>query len=241
MKALKSDSHIERPHCMKKRINHVKHSAGLVLAVICLTVGLDLPAHCRIPQVSAQSPIVPSSNQMTSGTLNAWRSNGPAEEIRSLAVDLNNPNIIYAASRNGVFKSGDGGATWTNIGLRDVLALVIDFVNPSNLYAGTRFFQSAIVHAPGDRFLFKSIDAGATWSNSSSPVDWDMSLLVMDPTSPKVLYAGSSDTYGEQGGIVLHKSTDSGATLEWVCHQHRLLRMGDQPGQPTNYLCAKRE
>jgi Viral BACON domain len=219
MKVLKSNREIERPHCMKNRTSRVKHTVRVVLAVICLTSGLALPGYCWNQQVSSRSAIAPAMNSgrnnigiLGQGTLNAWRSNGPAEEIRSLAVDPSNPNIIYAASRSGVFKSADGGATWTNIGLRDVLALVIDFVDPNNLYAGTRFFQSSIVFAPGDRFLFKSTDGGTTWSNSSSPVDWDMSLLVMDPTSPKVLYAGSSDTYWEQGGIVLQKSTDSGAT-----------------------------
>lgn len=214
MKVMNSHSDIERLHYMKNRISPLKHSAGVVLAVICLTVGLDLPSRCRISQAASQSAIAPASNKMTLATPNGWRSNGPAEEIRSLAVDPSNPNIIYAASRSGVFKSADGGATWNNIGLRDVLALVIDFVDPNNLYAGTRFFQSPIVFAPGDRFLFKSTDGGATWSNSSSPIDWDMSLFVMDPASPKVLYAGSSDTYWEQGGIILHKSTDSGAT--WI-------------------------
>jgi hypothetical protein len=203
---------------MKNRTSPAKHAAGVVLAVICLTSGLALPGYCWNQQVSSRSAIAGANSGrnnvgiLSPGKLNAWRSNGPYEEIRSLAIDPSNPNIIYAGSRSGVFKSADGGATWSNIGLRDVLALVIDFVNPNNLYAGTRFFQSAVVFAPGDRFLFKSTDAGATWSNSSSPVDWDVSLLVMDPTSPKVLYAGSSDTYWEQGGIVLQKSTDSGAT-----------------------------
>ena len=218
MKVLKSNPEIERPHCMKNRITQVKHTAGVVLAVICLTSGRALPGYCWNQLVSSRSAIAGANSGrnnigiLAPGTLNAWRSNGPDEEIRSLAIDPSNPNIIYAGSRSGVFKSTDGGATWSNIGLRDVRALVIDFVNPNNLYAGTRFFQSAIVFAPGDRFLFKSTDAGATWSNSSSPVDWDISLLVMDPTSPKVLYAGSSDTYWEQGGIILQKSTDSGAT-----------------------------
>jgi photosystem II stability/assembly factor-like uncharacterized protein len=212
MKALKSHPQIERPHCMKNRTSRVKHTAGVVLAVIYLTGGLDLPGHCRNQQVSSQSAIAPAANSAWNNTagLNAWRSNGPEEQVQSLANDPSNPNIIYAGSKSGVFKSADGGATWSNIGLSNTHALAIDFVNPNNLYAGTS--SSGLVVAPGDRLLFKSTDGGATWSNSNSPLDFDFSLLVMDPTSPKVLYAGSAGRYFAEGGIILHKSTDGGAS-----------------------------
>jgi photosystem II stability/assembly factor-like uncharacterized protein len=109
-----------------------------------------------------------------------------------------------------MFKSTDGGATWSNIGLGNTTALPIDFVKPNIIYAGTS--SSGLVVAPGDRFLLKSTDGGTTWSNSSSPVDFDISLLVMDPTSPKTLYAGSEGQWLGSGSIILWKSTDDGTT-----------------------------
>jgi photosystem II stability/assembly factor-like uncharacterized protein len=109
-----------------------------------------------------------------------------------------------------VFKSTDGGGSWSNKGLSNARALVVDSVNSNIVYAGTS--SSGVVFAPGDRLLFKSTDGGASWSNSSSPRDFDFSLLVMDPSSPKTLYAGSEGRYVFEGGIVLWKSTDGGAT-----------------------------
>ena len=190
---------------------------GLALALICLTGGFALPAHCWAQQVASPSTISPAANAARNdigilgpGRLNAWRGNGPEGHIQSLAIDSSNANILYAGSKSGVFKSTDGSATWSHIGLGNVRALAIDFVNPNTLYAGTS--SSGIVYAPGERFLFKSTDGGATWSNSNSPVDFDISLLLMDPTSPQTLYAGSVGSYIGSGEITPWKSTDGGAT-----------------------------
>lgn len=141
---------------------------------------------------------------------NLWSNLGPENKIQAVAIDPSNPNIIYAGSDHGVFKSADSGITWSRILARTTSSLAIDFVNPNTLYAGTS--SSGIVFAPGDRLLFKSTDGGASWSNSSSPVDFDMSLLVMDPTSPKTLYAGSAGQWLGSGSIILWKSTNGGTS-----------------------------
>jgi photosystem II stability/assembly factor-like uncharacterized protein len=93
-----------------------------------------------------------------------------------------------------VFKSTDGGATWSGTSLGStVWALAIDPQNPNILYAGTESFYGGGV--------FKSTDGGATWSGTSlTRTVW---ALAIDPQNPNILYAGA---YG------VFKSTDGGAT-----------------------------
>jgi len=74
-----------------------------------------------------------------------WTSVGPnniAGRVRSIAIDPTNPNIIYSGSASGgIWKSTDGGATWTV--LTDTLAnlvigcITIDPTNSNIIYAGT--------------------------------------------------------------------------------------------------------
>jgi photosystem II stability/assembly factor-like uncharacterized protein len=154
--------------------------------------------------------VLSASSLSASGQVNVWTSMGPKIAISSLAIDPTSPGNIYAATRGGVFKSTDGGASWDNIGLSNATTLAIDFVNPNIIYVGT--FSSDVVYHPGALFLFKSTDSGATWSNASSPTDFDIALLVMDPSSPTTLYAGSAAEAAGAGGIILWRSRDGGAT-----------------------------
>jgi photosystem II stability/assembly factor-like uncharacterized protein len=167
--------------------------------------GADHASSRRTPTGSAAS-----GQQPASGGVNVWSRLGPDEDIRSLAIDPSDPKIIYAGSKSGVFKSTDGGASWSNKGLSNARALAIDSVNSNVLYAGTS--SSGVVFEPGDRLLYKSTDGGSSWSNSSSPLDFDFTLLVMDLSSGNTLYAGSEGRYVFEGGIVPWKSTDGGLT-----------------------------
>jgi photosystem II stability/assembly factor-like uncharacterized protein len=84
--------------------------------------------------------------------------------VQSLALDPTNPMILYAGTGGaggggqGVYKSSDGGQTWTpsNKGMLDyyITALAVDPLNPQVVYAGCN-----------DGELFKSGDGGQTWTN----------------------------------------------------------------------------
>jgi len=84
----------------------------------------------------------------------------PGAAVQDLAVDPGDPRIVYAGTAGGgVFKSVDGGATWSaaSRGLVDhrILALAIDPHAPATLYAAT---------ASG---VYKSIDGGVSWTRAS--------------------------------------------------------------------------
>src|SRR5438105_1975446 len=54
-----------------------------------------------------------ATDQVHAG-LNQWTSNGPeGGDVRALAIDPQTPTTLYAGTLNGVFKSTDGGASWT--------------------------------------------------------------------------------------------------------------------------------
>jgi hypothetical protein len=110
-------------------------------------------------------------------------------DIRVVAINPTNPAIVYAGTPEGLFKSTSGGMLWSSVGLKKVQSLAIDFINPNTLYAGTEAGPGIGGTGPA---LFKSTDGGATWSNRRSPSNYDFSLLVMDPTDPKILYIGSA-------------------------------------------------
>jgi photosystem II stability/assembly factor-like uncharacterized protein len=76
--------------------------------------------------------------------------------ITALVSDLSNPQVLYATSADGVFKSTDAGDSWQtmNTGLSDttIAALALHATQPSRLY---------VVSASGT--VFRSSDGAATW------------------------------------------------------------------------------
>jgi uncharacterized repeat protein (TIGR01451 family) len=116
----------------------------------------------------------------TSGVLGTWQSLGPGNvggRTRAIIIDPVNPNTMYAAGvAGGVWKSTNGGASWA--ALDDFMAniavntLAFEPGNPSVIYAGTGegFFNGDSVRGAG---IFKSTDAGATWTRLASTTTSD--------------------------------------------------------------------
>ena len=157
----------------------------------------------------------------------------PVASIGALAVATSNPKIIYAgtgesdiredlSTGNGVYKSSDGGATWTHIGLEDtrqISRIVIDPQDPSVVYVG------ALGHAYGaneERGVFKSVDGGMHWTRVlDSGSDTGISDLAICASSSQLLFAGAWHTHRppwseyapiDGPGSGLYRSEDAGKT-----------------------------
>ena len=128
--------------------------------------------------------------------------------IQALAIDPVTPANLYAAGA-GVFKSTNNGASWTpmNAGLTNlgIQSLAIDPVNPLRVYAGT------FAGGPTTGGIFISADGGSTWTLQNAGLTSagvrsiaDVRSIVVDPTTPSTVYAGTSN----DGGVF--KSLDSG-------------------------------
>ncbi|HEV2232038.1 MAG TPA: glycoside hydrolase, partial [Terriglobia bacterium] len=155
----------------------------------------------------------------------------PTQSIGAIAVAPSDPNIIYVASGeglqrpdlsvgNGIYKSTDGGKTWTHLGLRDgqqIPALAVDPRDPNRVYA------AVLGHPYGpneERGIFRSTDGGATWKKILyKNENTGGSDIEIDPENPNVVYASmwevrsgpweDNNEYGGSDGGVF-KSTDGG-------------------------------
>ena len=117
-------------------------------------------------------------------------------QVQGLAVHPVDPKIVYAGTREGVFKSSDGGVSWSgfSIGLtsNNVRALAIDPQTPATLYAAT------------DAGVSKSFNNGTGWVAANTGLaSLDVRALLIDPTASNVLYAATA------GGVF--QSTDGAA------------------------------
>ena len=157
------------------------------------------PADPTIVYVGTQSGVFKSSDggmnwtAMNVGLVAPHGPNGDAapDSIGALTIDPSNPASIYAGG-TGVFKSTDGGASWTvtNAGLIrcsvdevtypcPVLSLAIDLTDPETLYAAT------------DGGVFAGTNGGAHWRVLNTGLTTlSISRLAMSRTGT-TLYAGS--------------------------------------------------
>lgn len=150
--------------------------------------------------------------------------------IGCVTIDPNNPLVVWVGSGennsqrsvsygDGVYKSVDGGKTWTNVGLKTsehIGKIVVDPRNSDTVYVAA---QGPLWAPGGDRGLYKTTDGGKTWkpvltiSENTGVTD-----VVMDPRDSNVLYAASYQRRRHVWTIIhggpeaaIYKSRDGGA------------------------------
>ncbi len=156
----------------------------------------------------------------------------PTGSIGSIALAPSNADIIYVgtgegqqrpdlATGDGVYKSTDGGRTWTHLGLRDTQQIAHIIVDPRN---PDRLFVAALGHPYGpneERGIFRSTNGGTTFEKvlykdeNTGGAD-----VAFDPANPQIVYGvlwearqgpwENGDFRGPGSG--LFKSTDGGST-----------------------------
>ena len=167
-----------------------------------------------------------------------------SEHIGEIAIDPRNSSVVYVAAQGplwraggerGLYKTTDGGRTWTrvlhvsdNTGISDV---VLDPRNPDVLYAASyqrrRHLGMQIAGGP-EGAIYKSTDGGAHWQKLSAGLptgDVGRIGLALSPQNPEVVYAIIAAARNNGG---FFRSADAGAT--WV-------RQSDYvPGDPQYYM-----
>ncbi|HJP90471.1 MAG TPA: hypothetical protein VJ875_00855 [Pyrinomonadaceae bacterium] len=131
------------------------------------------------------------------------------------------PNIYYVgAASGGIWKTTDGGVHWEPLfdsqPVSSIGALAIAPSNPNVVWAGTGepWIRSHISVGQG---VYKSTDAGKTWTLMGLEKTGRISRIVIDPKNPDVVLVGAlGHAYGPQQERGVFRTTDGGKTWERV-------------------------
>jgi photosystem II stability/assembly factor-like uncharacterized protein len=140
----------------------------------------------------------------------------PAQSIGSIAIAPSDPNVVWVGTGesfirsnvslgNGVYRSTDAGKTWTHLGLEKTGRIGRVVVDPRNPDVA---FVAALGTCYGpqpERGVYRTTDGGKSWERVLF-VDENtgVSDLAMDPTNPRILFAGTWQidikTWGRKSG-----------------------------------------
>ena len=161
--------------------------------------------------------------------------NKPVFSIGALAIDPNNPFVLWVGTgennsqRNlaygdGVYKTTDGGKSFTNMGMKNsehIGKIMIDPRCSNTVYVAS---QGPAWGPGGDRGLYKTTDGGENWELVLEIGPYTgVSDMEIDPRNPDIIYAAAHQrerrVYSKSNGgpeSALYKSVDAGKTWKEV-------------------------
>jgi photosystem II stability/assembly factor-like uncharacterized protein len=177
-----------------------------------------------------------------------WRCIGPFRGGRTVAISgvPHQPNVYYMAAVNGgVWKTNDFGNTWFPIfddqPSGSVGALAVAASNPDILYVGSGEGLQRPDLAVGDG-IYKSTDAGRTWTHLGLRDAQQITAIVIDPSNPdRVFVAAEGHPYGPNVERGVFRSLDGGKNFEKVLYKDENTGAADlvmDPGNPQVLYAA---
>lgn len=152
-----------------------------------------------------------------------WRLIGPFRGGRVLAVEgvAGQPNIYYfGAVAGGVWKTTDGGLTWSPIfdkePVSSIGSIAVAPSDPNVIYVGTgeACIRGDISFGNG---VYKSLDAGKTWTHVGLDDTRQIGRVIVDPRNPGVVFvAALGHAFGPNKDRGVFRSTDGGKTWQNV-------------------------
>ena len=155
----------------------------------------------------------------------------PSYSIGCLSLDPSNPDVVWVGTGenvsgrhvgygDGVYKSLNGGKTWTNMGLKSSEHIARILVDPRNSNVVYVAAEGPLWSPGGERGLYKSADGGKTWALSLEiSKDTGVASAELDPSNPDVLYAAAyqrrRSVAAFMGGgpeSAIYKTEDAGKT-----------------------------
>ncbi|MFN8698308.1 MAG: hypothetical protein ACK5XQ_03185, partial [Flavobacteriales bacterium] len=188
------------------------------------------------PPVEFISPTMHENYCSTSPFLDSWQFVGPTDNhhdeapyqgiITCVALDVNNPNTIYAGGNTqGLFKTIDGGITWNNI--TDQLSVPGLGINRIVIHP---HYSNIVYAATGQRSnkygcyslgVIKTINGGSTWEvmdNLDFPINYDnnfydyvLRTISLHPQFPDKVFVGGRNT--------IYRSNNAGSVWESIALQ----------------------
>ncbi len=213
-------------------VRHMMKRLSVVLAVALVAVATMTTA--------GQTP----AQGLTTDTLSAmeWRSlptNLVTGRVQDIAIDPKNSNVWYIASAfGGVWKTENRGINFRPIfddyPAHNMCCIVIDPKDSNILWLGTGENKSQRSAHFGDG-LYKSTDAGETWTRSGLADSEHIGKILVDPNNSNIVWVASQGPLFSAGGERgVYKTTDGGATWNRVLHVNDDTGFTDLAFDPRN-------
>jgi len=157
----------------------------------------------------------------------------PSYSIGCIRIDPSHPEVIWVGTGeavsgrhvawgDGVYRSDDGGETWTQMGLaasEHISDILIDPRDGNVVYVAA---EGPLWSSGGERGLFKTVDGGGSWELVlEADADTGVTSAVFAPDDPDMIYAATYQRrrrvwsfLGGGPGSGIHTSSDGGATWE---------------------------
>jgi photosystem II stability/assembly factor-like uncharacterized protein len=170
------------------------------------------------------------------------RSIGPAGmsgRVTSIAAVESNPNLVYiGAASGGVWKSTNGGVTWTPVfddqPVASIGAVAVDPSNPDVVWVGTGEGNPRNSVSIGDG-IYRSPDGGRTWTHLGLEKTERIDRIVVHPTNPNVVWvAALGQEWGENPERGIYKTEDGGKSWNRVLYVDPRTGAADLAIDPRN-------
>lgn len=131
--------------------------------------------------------------------------------IRGLGVHPANPNILFLGTSAGIYRSFNGGASWTflydgEFGPESFNSFAFDPNNENTIYAGS-----------GMLGVYKSLDGGNTWNRTEINNSGNNRRIIIDYQHPNIVYAVNDGS--------LYKTTDGGDSGRQLVRRWEIISM----------------
>ncbi|HEY7500491.1 MAG TPA: hypothetical protein VH740_18360 [Vicinamibacterales bacterium] len=223
---------------MRKSYQRVRIS---VLSVAAIVAAVLLPAGWSTDTYARAQSTAPGIDPALYAGLR-WRSVGPARGGRAIAVAgsaSRRDEYYFGATGGGLWKTTDGGVTWRAVSdgffkTSSVGAVAVSESQPDVVYAGMGEVQLRGNIIQGDG-IYKSSDAGKTWTHAGLERTMVISRLRIHPSNPDVVYAAAlGNPYGPNPERGIFKSTDGGKTWANVHFRNDKTGAADLAMDPKN-------
>jgi photosystem II stability/assembly factor-like uncharacterized protein len=208
-------------------MNHTKSILHIIAICLLMVVGLLEP--CVAQEISSEKL-----------TQLRFRYIGPVgNRVSAVTGVAGQPSVYYAgAASGGIFKTTDGGTHWQAIfddqPVSSIGALAVSPSDPNIVWAGTgeAWIRSHISVGAG---IYKSADAGKSWTLMGLEKTGRIGRIVINPTDPNiVMVAALGHAYGPQPERGVFRTTDGGKTWDRVLFIDENTGCSDIAMDPSN-------
>jgi photosystem II stability/assembly factor-like uncharacterized protein len=155
-----------------------------------------------------------------------WQPLGPkfaGGRIESIDAPRDDLATIFAGvGAGGVWKTTNGGLTWTPIFNHESTFAIGDLAiapgNPDIIWVGTGECHLSRTSYEGTG-VFKSTDGGRNWMNMGLPESAHIGKIIIDPKDPDVVFVAAMGRLNEGGERGVFKTTDGGKSFRRVLHE----------------------